>query len=76
MYIGKYLARALMAKDARDCECVSAIWLVGCFGFSGSLRQYFSLYRAVFQREGKRGERIEESKNVQTTPHPHLLQAQ
>ena len=21
-------------------------WLVGCFGFSGPLRQYFSLYRA------------------------------
>ena len=40
-------------------------WLVGCFGFSGPLRQYFSLYRAVSQREG---ERIEESKNVQTTP--------
>ena len=22
------------------------IWLVGCFGFNGPLRQYFSLYRA------------------------------
>ena len=22
-------------------------WLVGCFGFNGPLRQYFSLYRAV-----------------------------
>ena len=50
--------------------------LVGCFGLSGPLKQYFSLYRAVSQREGERGERIEESKNVQTTPHPHLLQAQ
>ena len=45
-------------------------WLVGCFGFSGPLRQYFSLYRAVSQREGERRERIEESKNVQTTPPP------
>ena len=26
-------------------------WLVDCFGFSGPLRQYFSLYRAVSQRE-------------------------
>ena len=26
-------------------------WLVCCFGFNGPLRQYFSLYRAVFQRE-------------------------
>ena len=43
-------------------------WLVGCFGFSGPLRQYFSLYRAVSQREGERRERIDESKNVQTTP--------
>ena len=44
-------------------------WLVGCFGFNGPLRQYFSLYRAVSQREGEREEkRIDESKNVQTTP--------
>ena len=25
-----------------------------CFGFNGPLRQYFSLYRAVSQREGER----------------------
>ena len=31
--------------------------LVSCFGFYGSLRQYFSLYRAVSLREGKRGEK-------------------
>ena len=37
------------------------------FGFNGPLRQYFSLYRAVSQREGERGEKIDESKNVQTT---------
>ena len=43
-------------------------WLVGCFEFNGPLRQYFSLYRAVSQREGEREERIDESKNVQTTP--------
>ena len=43
-------------------------WLVGCFGFNGPLRQYFSLYQAVSQREGERGERIDESKNFQTTP--------
>ena len=42
--------------------------MVDCFGFNGPLRQYFSLYRAVSQREGERGERIDESKNVQTTP--------
>ena len=49
-------------------------WLV-VFGFNDPLRQYFSLYRVVSQREGERRERIDESKNVQTT-HPHLLQEQ
>ena len=32
-------------------------WLVGCFGFNGPLRQYFSLYQAVSQREGERKEK-------------------
>ena len=32
-------------------------WLVGCFGFNGPLRQYFSLYRAVSQRGGERREK-------------------
>ena len=35
----------------------SCQWLVGCFGFNGPLRQYFSLYRAVSQREGEREEK-------------------
>ena len=42
-------------KEGRD-RCL-VCWLVGCFGFSGPLRQYFSLYRAVSQREGERGEK-------------------
>ena len=33
------------------------IWLVGCFGLNGPLRQYFSLYRVVSQREGERKEK-------------------
>ena len=32
-------------------------WLVGCFGLNGPLRQYFRLYWAVSQREGKRREK-------------------
>ena len=32
-------------------------WLVGCLGFNGPLRQYFSLYRAVSQKEGEREEK-------------------
>ena len=31
--------------------------LVGWFGLNDPLRQYFSLYRAVSQREGERGEK-------------------
>ena len=36
---------------------ISTSWLVGCFGFNGPLRQYFSLYRAISQREGEREEK-------------------
>ena len=43
-------------------------WLVGCFRFSGRLRQYFNLYRAVSQREGERGEMIEEGKMSKQPP--------
>ena len=32
-------------------------WSVGCLGLNGPLRQYFSLYRAVSQREGERKEK-------------------
>ena len=47
-------------------------WLVSYFGFNGPLRQYFSLYRAVSQRER---ERIDESKMSKQPPR-HLLQVQ
>ena len=43
-------------------------WLVGCFGFNGPLRQYFSLYQAVSHRGRKKREKIDERKNVQTSP--------
>ena len=36
--------------------------LVGCFVFNGPLRQYFSVYRAVFQRERERREKLDERK--------------
>ena len=39
------------------CNVFSLESLVGCFGFNGPLRQYFSLYRAVSQREGEIGEK-------------------
>ena len=40
-----------------DPENTSEIRLVCCFGFNGPLRQSFSLYRAVSQREGERTEK-------------------
>ena len=39
-----------MTFDNRVAEAFR-LWLVGCFRFNGPLRQYFSLYRAVSQRE-------------------------
>ena len=47
-------------------------WLVGCFGFNGPLRQYFSLYRAVSQREGERIEmgQMREKMSKQPPPAP------
>ena len=47
-------------------------WLVGCFGLNGPLRQYFSLYRAVSQREGERKEKwqMREKMSKHPTPSP------
>ena len=41
-------------------------WLVGCFGFKGPLRQSFSLYRAVSQREREREKKRQMSKTTPT----------
>ena len=49
------LERAWNMRNPRSVGQVG--WLVGCFGFNGPLRQYFSLYRAVSQREGVRKEK-------------------
>ena len=46
--------------------------LVGCFGFNGPLRQYFSLYWAASQREGEREEKgyMRVKKSEQPLPAP------
>ena len=54
-------ASQLMVDNSSVIKIDSVGWLVGCFGFNGPLRQYFSLYRPVSQREGERRERIDES---------------
>ena len=51
-------------------------WLVGWFGLNGPLRQNFSLYRAVSQREIVRKKIDRREKKCPNSPHPHLLQAQ
>ena len=45
-------------------------WLVGCFGFNGPLRQYFSLYQAVSQREGEREEKGQMRAKMSKQPPP------
>ena len=42
--------------------------LVDCFVLNGPLRQYFRLYRVISRSLRKRREKIEEGKNIQTTP--------
>ena len=42
----------------------------GCFGFNDPLRQYFSLYRAVSQREGERGEKGQMRVKMSKQPPP------
>ena len=42
--------------------------LVGCLGFNSPLRQYFSLYRAVSQRDGERNGRREKKMSKQPPP--------
>ena len=44
-------------------------WLVG-FGFNGPLRQNFSLYRAVSQREGERGKKGQTRVKMSKPPPP------
>ena len=43
-------------------------WLVGCIGLYGPLRQYFSLYRAVSQREGEKKGNDSREKNCPNNP--------
>ena len=44
--------------NGRRMDGLFVCWLVGCVRLNGPLRQYFSLYRGVSQREKeKRGDR-------------------
>ena len=55
----------LIFTETKVNSCFIIFVCLFCFWFSGPLRQYFSLYWAVPQREReKMRERIVESKNV------------
>ena len=54
----KFYRHILLNLQLRTNDNMCPVWLVGCFGFNGPLRKYFSLYRDVSQREGERGEKI------------------
>ena len=45
-------------------------WLVGCFGLSGPLRQYFSLYRAVSPKEAKKKKEMIDERKMSKQPPP------
>ena len=53
----RYLLDDGLSSLALGHYAIKVGWLVGCFGFNGPFRQYFSLYRAVSQREGERKEK-------------------
>ena len=48
------------------------LWETVVVGFSGPLRQYFSLYQAVSQREGERGEKGQRRVKLSKQPPPAL----
>ena len=60
------------AIDWRSHTTHDCIWFVSFLGLTAkhieTFETYFSLYRAVSERGRKKGEKIDELKNVQTTP--------
>ena len=55
-YFLKQLYQMMMAHNKRFSSGLNK-WSIGCLGLYGPLREYFSLYRAVSQREGERREK-------------------
>ena len=56
----RFIAKKKKKKNKYSVDFVNIVnlRLVGCFGLNGPLRQYFSLYRAVSQRERERKEKL------------------
>ena len=63
----RQLEVTLRRRLTRPCPFIFG-WLVGCFGFNDPLRQYFSLYRAVSQKERKKTDRGDRKCPKQPSP--------
>ena len=55
--VDQFNCSPLQTPKTNPWEGMNPWWLVGCLGLNGPLRQYFSLYRAISQREGERKEK-------------------
>ena len=62
LIIGPYILESFTDKDLVG-------WLVGCYGFNGPLRQYFSLY-GPSPREGERKEKRKMKEKMSKQPPP------
>ena len=72
---GTLLVRVICTYSSLTKGSRELMWLVGCLGFNGPFRQYFSVYRAVSQRDRKK-RKDRRQKKCPNNPHLHLLQAQ
>ena len=67
VFVRNFRVNMVAAIDWRSHTTHDWIWFDSFWGFNGPLR-HVSLYRAVSERGRKKGEKIYELKNVQTTP--------
>ena len=65
----------LEVSQQDQCDTTSLLRVGWFFRFNGPLKQFFSLYRAVSQREGERREMIDERKMSKQPPPAHAASA-
>ena len=75
LLLRRYTVSTSVAEMSGFCCCFYLFIYLFIYWFNGPLRQYFSLYWAVSEREGERQEKWSEKKNPNDYQ-PHLLQAQ
>ena len=64
MFFSKGLENEFQTAVVNKPSSVRATELVGSFGLNSPLRQYFNLYRAIFQREGERKKEMTDEKKM------------